>query len=736
MLRTFPFYAQHDQMDCGPSCLRMITKYYGKNFSLHYLKENSYITREGVSLLGITEAATKLGLKSISAKLTLDQLLDESNLPCVLHWNQNHFVVLYKMKRTLLRGSKVFYIADPAHGLVKLNEERFRKSWIQDNEKGIALFLFPTEEFEQLEEKKEHKVNFSMLTKMLKPYRKELLQLVVGMLISSLITLIFPFLTQMLIDKGVASRNLSVVFIILLAQVFLFLGSVVLEVVRNWVLLYVGTRINVTIISEFLAKIFKLPIRFFDAKQMGDFNQRINDHERIEQFLTSHSLVTLFSAINFLVFFFVLLNYNTFIVLIYTLLTAAAISWSVLFLKRRKNLDYYKFQRRSENQESIYELINGIQEIKLNDFESYKRNEWEKIQIKLFRINLRILKLDQLQLVGFDFLNQLKNILVTFLAAQEVINGNLSLGAMLAISYIIGQLNAPVSQMVAFLRSLQDARLSLERLNEVHETEEEERSDLKSMSLVLNPLKTTGGIEIRELGFQYEGPNSPYILRNIDLDIPTGKTTAIVGESGSGKTTFMKLLLKFYPLSEGNVFLNGSDLEHISPSDWRKNCGVVMQEGYLFSETIERNIAMGDEDIDQQKMEYAIKIANIQRFIESLPLKLKTKVGLDGNGLSGGQKQRLLIARAVYKNPQYIFLDEATSALDAENEKIIHENLNAFFEGRTVVIIAHRLSTVRNADQIIVLKEGEIVERGTHEELVSNKAYYFNLIKNQLELGV
>ena len=736
IFKSFTFFSQHDQMDCGPSCLRMIAKYYGKEYSLNFLKKNSFITREGVSLLGISEAAKRIGLSTISGKLTLAELHEKNDFPSILHWEQKHFVVLFKIKKKRFSNDYIYYIADPAHGIVKLNQKRFLNAWIGNVEKGIAMFVSKTEKFDELKEVQNEKVNFHFLLNLLKPYKKELGKLLIGMAVASLITLVFPFLTQLLIDKGVASKNIHIVYIILIAQVFLFIGSITLEIVRNWVLLYLGTRINISIISEFLIKIFKLPIHFFDSKQMGDFNQRINDHERVEYFLTSQSLITLFSTINFIVFFFVLLKYNVTILVSYTILTAIAISWSMVFLKKRKNLDYYKFQGRSENQEKIYELINGIQEIKLNGFEKYKRNSWEKIQLKIFKINLKILKVEQLQLMGFEFINQLKNILVTFLAAKEVIDGSITLGTMLAISYIIGQLNSPVNQIVSFFRSFQDAKLSLERLTEI----QNEKNEQKQHHVQFSDSKTAEikerGIKLSEVDFQFEGPNSQYILKDINLLIEEGKTTAIVGESGSGKTTLMKLLLNFYEPTKGKIEIHDQNILDLSPDSWRKNCGVVMQEGYLFSETIERNIVMGDETIDQVRLKNAIRTANIKKYIDTLPLQLNTKIGSEGNGLSGGQKQRILIARAVYKNPKFLFFDEATSALDSENEKIIHDNLQTFFKGKTVMIIAHRLSTVKNADQIIVLKNGKIEEKGTHDELVAKKKTYFNLIKNQLELSV
>ena len=725
-------------MDCGPACLAMIAGKYGRNYSLQYLRDNSFITKDGVSLSGMTEAAKKIGFETVMAKLTIEKMKQGVPLPCICHWNQNHFVVLYKVKKNLISGDYVYYIADPAHGLASLNEKVVRQSWISDDAKGIALFLKPGKEFYRIKDIHDNRFKIKYFTGLVAPHAKLIAQLFLGLLAGSLISFVFPFLAQTLIDKGVNSRNLNIVYIILLAQIFLFLGIMAIEVVRNWITLYVGARISMTIVSDFLRKILRLPIRFYDTKLIGDFSQRFQDQEKIESFFSSHSLITFFSIIHFCVFFFVLMYYNVKIVFIYTILTIAAIAWSVLFLRKRKVLDYFRFQNRSENQESIYEMINGIQEIKLNSFENYKRKRWEQIQLKLFNINLRILRLDQLQLTGFDFINQLKNILVTFISAREVILGNITLGTMLSISYIIGQMNAPIGQLISFFRTFQDAKVSMERMSEVQSQPEEENQEhlkLPVDSLIGNETDTERGIASNNLSFQYEGPHSPFVLNDIDLFIPEGKVVAIVGASGSGKTTLMKLLLKFYDPVIGDVFINQFNLKDISPVNWRENTGVVMQDGYIFSDSIERNIAMSDEAIEYDRLEESLKIANIYDFVYSLPLKLKTKVGAAGIGLSGGQKQRLLIARAVYKNPHFIFFDEATSALDADNEFVIHHNLLRFFKGKTVVLIAHRLSTVKNADQIIVLKEGKIVEQGDHQELVTIKGNYFNLVKNQLELG-
>ena len=757
------FTPQRDQMDCGPACLAMIASAYGKRYSVEYLREECFLTREGVSLLGITEAAEKIGFECVSAKITLEKLKELGGnsgvLPCIIHWNKNHFVVLRAIKGTNGRmhenaspnpskGGELpspsergrgrgnhsrFYLADPAHGFIKLKEEKFCKSWLADNEKGVALFLKPEEKFYEKTPPPENKISLRYLFSYLKEYRGKLTMMFLTLLFGSALTLVFPFLQQNLIDKGVNGKNLNIITLILLAQLALFFGAITIEIIRNWLMLFVGTKLSIKIISDFLKKLLALPIKFFDTKMHGDFQQRIQDNERIEQFLTSQSLLTFFSIITFSVFFGVLWYYDFQILCIYLILTVLSVLWSVFWLKKRKILDYFRFQERSQNQESIYEMLNGVTEMKLNNFADYKRYKWEEIQQRLFKLNIRILRLDQLQTSGFEFINQLKNIVVTFIAAALVIKGDITLGAMMSISYIIGQMNSPVNQLVEFFRSLQNARLSLERLNEVQNQPNEE--NLIENNIRMDEKPSDSGIRISGLSFQYEGKHSPFVLKNINLFIPNQKITAIVGASGSGKTTLLKLLMKFYDLQSGNITYNGLNISEISPKQLRDNCGVVMQDGFIFSDTIERNIATADEIIDREKLEKAVKTTNLENFINILPLKYNTKIGAAGNGISGGQRQRILIARAVYKNPQYIFLDEATSALDAENEKIIHDNLQEFFKGKTVLVIAHRLSTVRNADYIIVLKDGQIAEQGTHNQLVARKGEYFTLVKNQLELG-
>lgn len=729
------FVHQYDKMDCGPACLAMLTAFYGKKYSIDFLREKSFISKDGVSLLNIENVGKEIGMETFALMLTLDELKEKrSLLPSILHWNQNHFIVLREIRKNK-SGEYIFHISDPAHGQIKINADIFSKSWLSQSETGVSLFMHPKPEFHQNTAKKDDKISYKYLLNYIKIFKKKLFVLAILLFVGSGLTIIFPFLTQELIDKGVSRKNLNFVTVILLAQLILFAVTIIIQVFRNWIVLSLGTKLSINIISGFLKRTLYLPIKFFDSKTIGDFNQRIQDNNRVEDFLTSQGLTTFFSIVTFSVFLGVLLYYDLTILIVFLGLTFVSILWTLFWLKRRKILDYRRFQQSSLNQESIYELLNGVTEMKLNQFEEYKINEWKLIQQDIFSLNTKILKVDQIQLSGFEFLNQVKNILVTFLAASFVVEGHMSLGVLLSISYIIGQMNSPINQLLNFLRSLQDAKLSLKRLNEIQNRQPEEYGNLKSINI--NDLNNNilRGINLNIVSFQYEGPNSPFVLKDIKLSIPEGKVTAVVGASGSGKTTLMKLLLRFYDPSNGLITYNGDDILTLSPKSIRENCGVVMQDGYIFSDTIERNIATSDENIDIEKLEHAAKVANIESFIKSLPLGYNTKIGAIGNGISGGQRQRILIARAVYKNPHYIFFDEATSALDAENEKIIHDNLQSFFKGKTVLIIAHRLSTVKNADHIIVLNHGEIVEQGSHQELVVKKNEYYNLVKNQLELG-
>ncbi len=716
-------------MDCGPTCLRMIAKFYGKSIPLDYLREQSHISREGVSLLGISDAAEAIGMRSMGTKVTFEQLVKDVPKPCVVHWDQNHFVVLYQVKK----GQ--FYVADPAFGLVKYSAEEFKKHWLATSKdgvgKGICLLLQPTPEFYEREDEKSDHGGFRFLFRYLRPHRRLMAQLVISFIAGSIILLIFPFLTQSLVDVGINNQDISFIYLVLIAQLVLFIAQTSIEFIRSWILLHISTRINISIISDFLIKLMKLPIGFFDTKMIGDLMQRIQDHRRIERFLTTQTLGVLFSVVSLSVFAIVLAIYSWTILLIFVLGSVIYIFWVWLFMKRRRQLDYKKFSQLSDNQSMLIQLITGMQEIKLNNFEKQKRWEWERIQARLFRVNVQNLSIDQYQQAGSVFVNQTKNILITVVAAMAVLNGDMTLGMMLAVQFIIGQMNSPLNELINFMHLAQEAKISLERLGEIHNQNEEEEKGKP----LLNSMPVDKSLHIENLVFQYEGPHSPKVLDNIKLDIPEKKITAIVGTSGSGKTTLVKMLLGFYPPASGKIRVGETDLQNFSQQWWRTKVGAVMQDGFIFSDTITSNIAVGVERLDKERLIFAAKTANLMDMIERLPLGFATKIGQDGHGLSQGQKQRILIARVIYKNPEYLFFDEATNALDANNEKVIMENLNRVYEGKTVIVVAHRLSTVKNADQIVVLDQGVIVELGNHDELTAKRGAYYNLVKNQLELG-
>jgi len=729
-LKKFPFYKQPDAKDCGPTCLRIIAKHYNKSIPLQQIRTLSETTREGSGLLGLSNAAEHLGFRTLGVKIDFDTLVAEAPLPCIVHWNKNHYVVVYAIDKT----NKV-YVSDPSYGLITYTKEEFIKHWIGENaneqtEEGIALILETSPSFYKNEfDEEEKKTSFAFLSRYLIKYKSLVIQLAVGLLAGSLLSLIFPFLTQSIVDVGIQNQDINFIYLILLAQVMLFMGKMGIDIIRSWILLHLSTRINISIISDFFIKLMRLPISFFDTRMTGDIMQRINDHHRIEQLLTSSSLNTLFSMVNLVIFSIVLLVYDYRLFVVYLVGAILYIAWISFFLKKRKELDYKMFSQVSQEQSMVIELINGMQEIKMHNAEKQKRWGWEFLQVKLFKIKIKALSLEQWQSVGGGFINQIKDILVSFLAAKLVLDGNLTLGMMLSVQYIIGQLNSPLLQLIDFIKETQDAKIALERLGEIHDKTDEEliegqyATEIPQKDIVLN-----------NLSFRYLGSDN-LVFKDLNLIIPYQKTTAIVGASGSGKTTLLKLLTKFYEPEKGDVKIGSTDLKNISPSYWRSQCGVVMQESYVFNDTIANNIAIGEDVIDKQKLKKAVEIANVKDFIEDLPLSYNTKIGNEGIGISGGQKQRLFIARAVYKSPDYIFFDEATSALDANNERVIIENLAQFFKGKTAIVIAHRLSTVKHADKIIVLDKGCVVEEGNHNELVAKKGEYYRLIKNQLELG-
>ncbi|HLP06431.1 MAG TPA: peptidase domain-containing ABC transporter [Paludibacter sp.] len=749
----FKEFLQHDAMDCGPTCLRMVAAHYGRVFSLEGLREKSLITREGVSMLGISEAAEHIGFRTTGVRVSFEELLT-APLPCIVHWNQQHFVVVYDIKTPISRfqlypspqgegsgvrsrraGSELVYVADPAAGKLKYTREEFCRCWLSSRDEGedvgVALLLEPSPGFYEQEDEKTNRKGFSFLFSYLRPYKKLIVQLFLGLLFGSLLQLILPFLTQSIVDFGISEQNIGYIYLVLIAQLVLTFSNSVVGFIRGWILLHLGTRINIALISDFLIKMMRLPMGYFDTKMVGDILQRIHDHTRIQNYLTNSSLSILFSVFNIFIFSIVLLLYSFTIFAIFFVGSTLYFGWVWLFMKRRAELDHKSFAQHSANQSNVIQLVTGMPEIKLNGCEQQKRWEWERIQAKLFRLQIRGLALAQYQDSGAVLVNQTKNIIITALVAKLVIDGQMTLGMMMAVQYIIGQLNSPVDQLIAFSRETQDAKLSLERLSEVHDKEDEEAKDEQR----IREIPTHKDIRLQNVTFGYNATSvGEPVVKNINLSIPFGKQTAIVGTSGSGKTTLVKLLLEFYPLQKGDILLGENNLKNYSIREWRKQCGVVMQDGFIFSDSIAKNIAPGVETIDKERLLNAVITANIREFIESLPLSYNTKIGNEGHGLSQGQKQRILIARAVYKNPAFVFLDEATNALDTNNERVIMDNLQAFFKGRTSVVIAHRLSTVKNADQIVVLEKGEIVEIGTHQELTKLEGAYYRLVKNQLEL--
>ena len=737
-MSRFRHFHQLNVMDCGPACLQMVSQHYGKHYRLETLRERCFITREGVSMLGIADAAETIGFRTTGVRTSIAELAGQQPFPCIVHWNQNHFVVLYDIRRSRRTGRRVFCVADPASQLVRYSEEEFDKCWCSTTSArgerlGVALLLTPTPDFSTIADEPEHSTRRDLLFfgRYLLPHRRAFVQLILGMLLGMALQLAAPFLTQAMVDVGIGRRNLGFITLILLAQLGLFVSQLLVGFIRSWVSLHTNARIDIALISDFLMKLMRLPLRYFDTKMTGDIMQRIGDHARIKGFLMGNAVSILFSMANFVIFGAILAYYHWPILVIFLIGNSLYVVWVLAFMKYRRELDIRRFNQSAAEQSNVIQLIQGMQEIKLNNCERQKRWEWERIQVRLFRISVKGLTIGQIQEAGSVFFTQSTHILISFIAAKAVVEGQMTLGMMMSLTYIIGQVSAPIGQFIGFAQSLQDAKISLERLNEVHgERDEEQTADGQ-----LDELPERHDIEVDDVTFSYSGADRDYALEHVSLIIPQHKVTAIVGASGSGKTTLVKLLLGFYEPQRGHIRVGRTPLTLINPHVWRAAVGSVMQDGFIFSDTIAHNIAVADERVDARRLRHAVEVANIGDFIQDLPLGYSTKIGMEGNGISQGQRQRLLIARAVYKNPDFIFFDEATNALDANNEHAIMEHLEEFYHGRTVVIVAHRLSTVRNADNIIVLDKGHVVEQGTHEQLTAKRGAYYTLVRNQLEMG-
>lgn len=722
------FTRQFDKMDCGPACIRMVASHYGKDYPLSYLRSLSHLTREGVSVAGIRDALEKIGADSASFEMTMEQLRTKCPLPAILHWEQNHFVVLYDVKQHKLTKKWTYFVANPAYGKHGFSESSFEKYWL-NGDTGIVIAVEPQEEFYDKKPVKEKHSLTRFARKYVWPFRWELSQSALSMLFGMLLALVTPFLTQAMVDDGINMRNMGLILNILFAQLSLFIGTFIMGLISSHVSLYMSTRININILSDYLGKLLKLPMTFFDTKSVGDYQQRLGDHGRLQNFITYSTLQTLYSIVSAPFYLAIIGWYSMVILSVYLLLTGLSTVWMIYFFRRRKALDYEQFKVNSENQNKQYELMSGITDIKLNGYDDYKMEEWRALQERSYQMNVKMLKLGQIQETGFTLIGQLRNIFITCWIAAEVVNGHLTLGMMMSISAIIGLVNGPLSQLIGFLQQFQDAKISLERSEEVHLCANED-----SIAQVDIPIDTPQDIEVNNLTFSYTGSIGQPALKNVSFTIPAGKKTAIVGESGSGKTTLMKLLLKFYEPTKGEIKLGGKNLKNFSAKSIRRASGIVMQDNFIFSDTIKRNIILGEQENNEQ-LKRALTTACLNEFIKKQPLGVNTKIGAEGIGVSGGEKQRIMIARAAYKRPAYLMLDEATSSLDAENEKNITQNLENDFKGRTQIVIAHRLSTVKNADRIIVLRNGEVVEEGNHAELIAQHGYYYQLIHNQLELA-
>ncbi len=718
---AFPYNQQLEAMDCGAACLRMVSRFHGRDYNLEHLRERTHISRDGVTLAGISDGAENIGLQTLALEVTLDQLREDIPLPCILPWLEEHFVVLYKIK-----GEK-FHVADPdpSISLATYSAAEMLTYW-----RGTCLVLEPTPEFKVKGLDEIDKGSLGYVLGYIAKYRRLLVQLLIGLLLGGVLQLVLPYLIKNLVDIGIVYDDWNFIVLVILAQAALFITSTAIAALRRAILSHIGGRVNISLISDFISKLTKLPMTFFNSRMAADLLQRINDHERVQRFLTGQTLMSLFSFVNFIVFGVVLAMWNTTILLVFVAGTLLHVGWLFFFQLRKRDLDHRRFDQSADSQGQLMEIIGGISEIKLYGAERQKRWAWERSQARLYRTGLKLMYLDQLQRTGSSLFNEGKNLIITSIAALAVINNTMTIGMLVAIHYILAQLNSVVNDLTDFIRHYQESMISLERMSEIHNKEDEDKTGEK-----LGYVPEKGDLEIKDLVFQYGGAQSPKVLKSITATIRRGQVTAIVGSSGSGKSTLLKILMGFYVPIDGSVTLDGTQIAAIENKKWREKIGVVLQDGYLFSDTIAKNIALGEEIIDQKRLLNAVRIARIQTFIEWLPMGYKTPIGEKGMGLSQGQKQRILLARAIYKNPEILFLDEPTTGLNAFTEMLIMDDLLAHFRGKTVIMVADRHTTIERADQIVVLETGEIVESGQHQELMYRRGSYYRMVENQKELG-
>ncbi|OXB10875.1 ABC transporter ATP-binding protein [Flavobacterium plurextorum] len=720
---NFPHEYQLDAKDCGPSCIKIIAKFYGRFYSLPFLRDLCGITREGVSFLDLSDACEKISLRTKSIKIDFNTL-KTIPLPCIVHWQDNHFIVVYKINH------KQVFVSDPAKGLLKYSYENFKNSWLKESETGAVLAIEPMADFKQrsIDDKLERRKTFENFLGYFTPYKKSFINLFVVMLIVTVLQAFLPFISKAVIDVGIQTNDLDFIDLVLIANITIIVSILLSNMIRDWILLHLTSRINISLISDYLIKLMKLPITFFENKLIGDILQRAQDHERIRDFIMNNSLNFIFSILTFFIFGIILFIYSPILCLIYVIGSILFISWVLFFLRFRKKLDWEYFDVHTKNQSYWVETIGSIQDIKINNYEKQKRWKWEALQVQLFKIDQKILRITNAQNLGAQFINQLTNLVITFYCAKSVIKGDITFGVMISTQFIIGMLNGPVMQFISFIQSGQYAKISFLRLNEIHELENEEENDINNNI----KLPENKSLFLRNVSFQYSR-NGDYILSNLSLMIPEGKVTAIVGDSGSGKTTLLKLILRLYKPTHGELSMGNLNIQNINLKQWRESCGAVMQDGKIFSDTIQNNIVLDDENIDYERLKKAVTAANIATEIEAMPKGYQTMMGENGRGLSGGQKQRVLIARALYKDPDYLFFDEATNSLDVINEQKIVVALEEIFKNKTVIVVAHRLSTIRKADQIIVLKNGYITEIGNHDMLMTREnGHYYQLVKTQI----